>query len=232
MKLVILQCSYLPWLGYFDQMNRCDIFVVYDDIQYTRNDWRNRNRIKTAQGIQWVTVPVLLKGKEFPLIKDVQINNATNWRKDHYRTIKQNYSRARYFKDYIDMFEEVYSKDWKYLIDVDMAFIYLFKDALGIKSEIRFASDLKIKGNRIQKLIDICKYFNASEFLEGQAGKNYIDDSEFERNGIKIEYQNYEHPTYSQLYGNFVSYLSIVDLLFNEGKQSLSILSNKIKECL
>lgn len=226
MRLVCLQPGYIPWCGFFDQMNRADIFVIYDDVAFDKGGWRARNRIKTAQGIQWLTVPVLTKGKEFPLIKDTLINNDVNWRDKHLKSIKQNYSKATYFKDYIGLFEQVYSKEWKFLIDVDMEFINTFNKELGISTSIKFASELDVQGGKIDRLINICKKFGATEFLEGSAGRDYIDDNMFIENGIRIKYQDYNHPTYRQLYGVFISYLSIVDLLFNEGKNSLKILAN------
>lgn len=232
MRLVVLQPSFLPWCGYLDQMNRAGIFVIYNDVSFDKNGWRNRNRIKTPQGIQWLTVPVLTKGKEFPLIKDTLINNDVNWRDKHLKSIKQNYSRAEYFKDYIGLFEETYSKEWKFLIDIDMEFIYAFKKELGIKTDIKFASDLGVNGSKISRLINICHKLGATEFLEGSAGRDYIDENMFIENGIKIKYQDYKHPVYKQLYGTFVPYLSVIDLLFNEGNNSLNILSNKILEVI
>ena len=226
MRAVILQPGYCPWIGYFDQMNRADVFVIYDDIQFDKNGWRKRNRIKTAQGIQWITVPVLTKGKEFILVKDMLINNDMNWQDKHLKTIKQNYSRAAYFKDYVALFEDIYARDWKYLIDLDMEFINAFNKELGIGTTIKFASELGIRGGKIERLINICHLFKATEFLEGSAGRDYIDDNMFTQAGIKIQYQDYKHPVYRQLYGAFIPYLSIIDLLFNEGKNSLNILSN------
>lgn len=229
MKLVILQSSYLPWSGYFDQMTKAGYFIVYDDVQYDKHGWRNRNRIKTPQGIQWLTVPVLTKGKDKPLLKDVLINNDSHWAKDHLKSIKQNYSKAPFFKDCIHTFDELYAKEWKYLIDIDMAFILALKDKLGIATKIMFSSDMEKSGDRIQRLIDICLEAGATEFIEGAAGKSYLageGEQRFKESGINIVYQDYKHPVYNQLYGDFVPYLSVIDLLFNEGDKSLGILSN------
>lgn len=225
---VILQPGYIPWCGFFDQMYRSDIFVIYDDISFDRHGWRNRNRIKTAQGIQWLTVPVLTAKQDWPLIKDIMIDSSDNWRRKHLRSIQQHYSKALYFKDYIGIFEENYSKEWKYLLDLDIAFIYVLREVLGITAEIKFSSDLNIQGDKIQRLVDTCLKLGATQFLEGAAGKNYLEgfgESLFEKNGIKLVYQDYQYPTYTQLYGDFIPYLSIVDLLFNEGGRSLEILT-------
>lgn len=223
--LVLLQPSYLPWIGMFSQMDQADIFVVYSDVQYTKNDWRNRNRIKTAQGVQWLTVPVLKNG--FPLIKDVLIDNSDNWKTKHLKSIKQNYSRAPHFGEYISDIERIYLRPWKYLLDLDMEFILSIQYALGIKVEFKFSSDLSLEGNRIEKLIDCCIKCGATEFLEGHAGKSYLQgegEQLFRERGIKLTYQDYKHPVYTQLYGEFVSHLSVLDLLFNCGKESLDII--------
>lgn len=228
MKIGILQPGYLPWLGFFEQMYRSNIFVIYDDVQYDKHGWRNRNRIKTANGIQWLTVPVHVSLKEPLLIKEVRIDNRQNWAKKHLLSIRQNYAKAPFLKEYIDIFEEAYSKEWEYLVDVDMYFITKLAECLHMKDkEIIMSSTLNVKGDRIERLINICKIFNANTFYEGAIGKNYINEGYFNRHGIKVEYQDYKHPVYKQLYGIFVPYLSVIDLLFNHGRESLSILTNK-----
>lgn len=228
MRVGILQPGYLPWLGFFEQMHKSDVFVIYDDVQYDKESWRNRNRIKTANGVQWLTVPVYVKISEYPLIYEVRIDNKENWRKKHLFSIKQNYSKARFYKDYIDVFEDAYAREWKFLIDIDMYFIMRLSECLGIEDKkIVRSSDIKVAGDRVGRLINICKFFNADTFYEGAAGKNYIDDAEFLRQGIKVEFQDYKHPVYKQLYGDFAPYLSVIDLLFNHGEESLAILLNK-----
>ncbi|MBI5682763.1 MAG: WbqC family protein [Deltaproteobacteria bacterium] len=224
----ILQPGYLPWLGFFEQMHKSDVFVIYDDVQYDKEGWRNRNRIKTANGIQWLTVPVMVNLEAHPLVHEVKIDNKTNWRKKHLSSIRQNYSKAPYFKKYIDIFEEGYSKEWECLVDIDMYFILRLSECLGMDdTKIIKSSALNIDGDKIGRLINICKFFNADTFYEGAAGKNYIDENYFESHGIKMEYQDYKHPIYNQLYGDFVPYLSVIDLLFNHGDESLAILLNK-----
>lgn len=225
MRIGILQPGYLPWLGFFEQVYKSDVFIIYDDVQYDKHGWRNRNRIKSANGIQWLTVPVLTTGKNKPLIKDVMIDNHLNWQKKHITSIRNNYGKAEYFKDYIEIFDKVYSKKWDFLIDLDIELIDRLCKALGLNRQIRFSSELGICGDRIQRLIGICKLFNADVFYEGESGKNYIDEENFKNEGITIEYQTYHHPTYKQLYGDFIPYMSIIDLLFNEGDKSLQILS-------
>lgn len=228
MKISILQPGYLPWLGFFEQIYRSDIFVIYDDVQYDKDGWRNRNRIKTSKGTQWLTVPVHVNFGEHPLVNEVKIDNSQDWKKKHLSSIRQNYSKAPFYRDYIGIFEETYSKTWDYLIDIDMYFIDRLGEYLGVKDKkIVKSSRLRLKGDRMGRLIALCKRFKADTFYEGTAGRNYIDEDCFSRNGIKVEYQDYEHPVYDQLYGDFVPYLSTIDLLFNHGKESLSIISRK-----
>ena len=223
--VAILQPGYLPWLGFFEQMYRSDVFVVYDDVQYDKEGWRNRNRIKTANGMQWLTIPIMVKFESHPLICEVKIDKKINWRKKHLSSIKQNYSKAPYFKSYIDIFEEAYSHEWESLVCIDMHFILELASCLGMRDKkIVRSSSLNVTGDRIERLINICKLFDANIFYEGAAGRNYIDDSQFLRHGIMVEFQDYKHSVYKQLYGDFIPYLSVIDLLFNHGKESLSIL--------
>lgn len=225
MVIGILQPGYLPWLGFFEQMYRSDVFVIYDDVQYDKNGWRNRNRIKTAAGTQWLTVPVLHKYEERPLVCEVKIDNKTDWRKKHFVSIKQNYAKAAYFKKYIGLFEEAYAREWEYLIDIDMYFIEKLAEALHLEGKrIQRSSALGVAGDRLERLVKICQLFSATTFYEGASGRNYIDDEHFLRHGIMVTYQDYAHPTYPQLYGAFVPYLSVIDLLFNCGDESMSII--------
>ena len=227
MIIGILQPGYLPWLGFFEQMYKSDVFVIYDDVQYDKEGWRNRNRIKTANGIQWLTIPVSIKFEQHPLIYEVKIDKTTNWRKKHLYSISQNYSKARFFREYFPIFEEAYSKEWEYLIDINMNFTLKLAERFGMENKkVVRSSTLNIEGDRIGRLAKICKLFNADVFYEGISGKNYLDEEYFMEQGIRIEYQDYKHPVYQQLYGDFIPYLSVVDLLFNCGDESLSILAN------
>lgn len=228
MRVVILQPSYLPWLGYFDQMCKSNVFVLYDDVQYDKHGWRNRNRIKTRQGPQWLTVPVLLKGWNFPLNREVRINNTASWQPKHLKSIIQNYSQAPFFDWFIGPFENVLRREWKFLVDLNIALLNLLKEQLGLATQIHMASDLGIpRLGKTERLIEICRYFGANCLLEGDSGKNYINDTLFTNSGIQIEYHNYQHPVYRQLHGNFIPYLSVIDLLLNHGSDSKDILTNR-----
>lgn len=228
MRIGILQPGYLPWLGFFEQMYKSDVFVIYEDVQYDKHGWRNRNRIKTANGVQWLTVPILVKFEEHPLISEVEVDNKQNWRKKHLSAIQQSYSKAPFYKEYADIFEEAYSRDWEYLIDIDMYFITKLSECLGMGSKkIIRSSTLDATGDRVERLVNICKMFKADTFYEGAAGRNYLDEKHFAGHGIRLEFQDYKHPVYNQLYGDFVPYLSVIDLLFNHGEESLAILTNR-----
>jgi hypothetical protein len=224
----ILQPGYLPWLGFFEQMQRSDIFVIYDDVQYDKHGWRNRNKIKAPNGAQWLTVPVLIKFNEHTLINEVKINNEANWRKKHLFSIRQNYSKAPYYHHYSYIFEEAYEREWEYLIDLDIHFIFKLAEVIGIDTgKVTRSSTLSVMGDRIERLINICKKFNADTFYEGTSGKNYIEEEAFSKEGIRVIFQDYRHPIYDQLYGNFIPYLSVIDLLFNQGDKSLSVLMHQ-----
>ncbi len=218
----ILQPSYLPWIGYFDYIDRCDTFVFYDDVQYTKHDWRNRNKIKTKEGWQWITVPVKIKGKSKQLINEAEISGTIDWKLKHKNILSQNYKEAPYFKDYRGWLEPLYRDKWSRLIDLNTyAILEIARSFLDINTRVRFSSELGIRGERSERLLKICQHLNADKFLATDATKNYLDEEMFKKAGMGIEYQNYKHPTYPQIHGDFISHLSIVDLLFNCGNKSL-----------
>ena len=226
----ILQPGYLPWLGFFEQVHRCDVFVLYDDVQFEKGSWRNRNRIKTPNGPQWLTVPVLVKGQGFPLIKDVVINSSVPWQKKHIKAITQNYSKAPFFSDYAEGLFQILDRSWKSLIDLDLELIYWLVEQLGISTTMVLASGLGVPGSNVQRLINMIQSLGGNHFYEGSAGKNYIDVRLFEEAGISATFQEYDHPGYPQLHGDFISHLSVIDLLFNCGPESLDILISEQKE--
>lgn len=222
---VILQPSYLPWLGYFAQLNRSDVFVVYDEVQFDKESWRNRNRIKTASGPQWLTVPVLTSGHHRPSNRDIRIDNATPWRRTHLRSLEQHYARAPHLADYLPVLSSILSRSWSHLIDLNLATFDALSQALGIRREIRLSSDLRVTGDRIERLVGICQAVGATTFYEGAAGRDYLDARPFAAAGVALEYQDYRHPEYPQQHPPFLPYLSAVDLLFNCGPKSLEILA-------
>ncbi len=217
----ILQPGYMPWLGFFEQVYRSDIFVIYDDVQYDKNGWRNRNRIKCPQGIQWLTVPV--RGLATP-INGVLIVTG-NWQRKHLKTIHHCYKKSPYFEEVFPIMENILSKEWRYLVDLDLETINAVNDYLGLNRLIVRSSSLGIEDDKpTMRLVKICRHFNADTFYEGASGKNYLAEEEFIKNGIKLQYQNYHCVPYPQLFGKFVEKLSIIDLLFNCGKKSMQII--------
>ncbi len=224
MRVTILQPSYLPWLGFFEQMSRSDKFVLLDDVQYTRRDWRNRNRIRVKEGWVWLTVPILQKSRFSQSLLETRIDNSVAWRKKHLETLRLHYCKSPFFEDYFPQCQKIYQKDWIFLFDLCLETIRLVKEGMGIETPLLRSSELKTSGEKTDRLISICQELDATHYLSGEAGSNYISEEDFANKGIGLEYQNYVHPVYPQRYPGFVSYLSAVDLLFNCGKQSLEIL--------
>lgn len=221
----ILQPSYLPWLGYFEQIARSDVFVLYDDVQFEKGSWRNRNRIKTPKGPMWLTVPVLTKGRGPQSIYSVQINNAQPWGQKHLRSIVQHYARAPHFQAYSGQLLALIGGVWDSLCDLNIALIRHLAQALGITTRFVLASELDAPGSGTSRLVDIVERLGGSVLYEGAAGRQYIEEDLFAARGLRIEYQDYQHPRYEQLHGEFLPYLSVVDLLFNHGPDSLAILT-------
>jgi hypothetical protein len=223
--VAVHQPQYLPWLGYFDKLRQADIFCYLDSVQYKKNDWQNRNRIKTSQGWQWLTVPVRFQFPE--KICEVKINPTVNWRKRHLQTLVTNYRRAPYFENYIEVFEQVYSKNWEFVSDLNIHLIERLKEALdlGQKPAVK-SSQLELREEPTDRLIDICRKVGADTYLAGQDGTKYMNLERFKENGIKVIIQDFKHPVYPQMFNDFQSHMSVVDLLFNCGPESL----NKICE--
>ncbi len=220
---VILQPGYLPWLGFFEQVHRSDNFIFYDDVQYTTNDWRNRNRIKTDRGAAWLTVPV---ERCFPIsIREARIDNRSGWRSKHVKTLRQYYGKAPFFDRFFPALERIYEKEWMFICDLDTALIREILSELGVRREIYFSSELGEKGEKSERLVRLCRRVGADVYYSGKAAAEYLDEKLFAESGIQVTYQDYNHPVYRQLHGEFVPHLSVVDLLFNEGPDSLGILA-------
>lgn len=229
MTVGIHQPQYLPWLGYFDKINRVDAFVLLDDVQFKKNEWQNRNKIRNIQGWQWITAPVKHKFPE--LINEVKINNSINWKRKHYQSLVANYSKAPHFKDYQSFFEKTYQKDWQNLADVNIYFIRHLIKFLGINVQLLKSSEAtSAKGQSTTRLVNICKELGADSYLSGRGGKNYLDARQFEKNNIKVIFQEFEHPQYQQAFEGFEPFMSIIDLLFNHGEDSLKIIKGEKNE--
>lgn len=220
-KIAILQSNYIPWKGYFDLINSVDEFVIYDTVQYTKNDWRNRNRIKTSQGVQWLTIPVRQK-KLSQRIDETEVQ-AQQWHGKHWKAITQSYSRAAHFKTFRDEFEALYvekAASLRLLSEINVQFIVAICSLLGIETQITFADSL-VSGEKSERLVRICKERRAAAYLSGPSAKGYLDTELFRRNNIAVEWMDYAgYPVYPQLHGEFVHEVSIIDLICNVGKDA------------
>lgn len=222
------QPNYLPFLGFFHKIAQADVFAIVDNVQFVKRGtfgWMNRNRIRTKDGWMWLSVPVLTKGKYHQLIIETKINNDLPWGKKHFNAIYHNYHRAPYFKKNIGFFEDIYKRHWDNLNDLNIEIItYIIKElGINIKKIVR-CSDLGVEGKATNYVIDICRKLKADTYLSGIHGKDYLDKSLFLKENIKLIYQEFVHPVYKQQFAGFIAELSIIDLLFNCGPNSLDIL--------
>jgi hypothetical protein len=234
MILTAHQPVYLPWLGLFHKIAMSDTFCYFDDVQYQIKDFNGRNKIKTSSGPIWLTVPVSAKGYRDKKIREIEIDNSKDWQKKHWKSIYLNYKKAPFFDKYADFFEDVYKRDWQYLTDLNDYMLKWFLKELGIDVKYYKASDLGLSGYKSDLVIDMCKTLKADLYVFGALGKDYAEEKKFVENGVKIYFQDYKHPVYPQLHGEFAPYMSIIDLLFNCGEKSLNILmeNNLSKEQL
>tara|TARA_B100001093_G_C26835783_1_gene1018274 strand:+ start:1570 stop:2265 length:696 start_codon:yes stop_codon:yes gene_type:complete len=220
MKAVILQPSYIPWRGFFHQVQKAEIFVHYDCVQYDKHGWRNRNRIKTSQGSQWLTIPVVTKGcvKEGKIIKDIEIPQNHSWSLKHYNSIKQSYTKSAFYKEILPLVEEIYSRKDKMLVDFTCSTTEMIARKLGIqKTKFIRSSDICVTGSKTDRVIEILKKIGATHYISGPSAKDYIEKDKFADSGISLEFMSYDYTPYPQLHGIFEPRLSVLDLLFNLG---------------
>jgi hypothetical protein len=230
MIVAIHQPNFLPWLGYFYKIVRSDVFVILDNVQYTKNSYINRNKIKTPNGEAWLTVPVITEGRFGQLIKDTKINNAVDWRKKHMGSLRVNYGRAPSFDFLFKDLESIYyEKEWQSLCGFNIRLIRWAAAKLGFKTHLVLASELGVEGKGTELLINILKKVGGSAYLSGFGGSKYQDEAAFEQHGIKLMYSDFRHPIYPQLWGDFVPSLSIVDLMFNCGPESLGVILGDLR---
>ena len=217
-KIAILQSNYLPWKGVFDLINKVDVFVFLEDVQYSKRDWRNRNKIMTNKGLKWLTVPVRNKGISTQLIFEVKIDNTKNWQWKHSNFLYLYYKNTKYFNKYKWILDELYGdKKWFKLSDLNIYSTKLISDILGINTKFYNSVDLSTTGSKDDKLIAICKKINADYYLSGPAAQAYINPEKFKENNIILDYINYQYPEYQQAYKPFRHDVSILDLIFNCG---------------
>lgn len=216
--IAICQSNYIPWKGYFDLIACADEFILYDHVQYTKNDWRNRNKIKTQQGTLWLTIPVLHKGKFGQSVEETKTSNNI-WRKKHWKTLEANYKKAPYFDLYLETLQKLYLDDQDLMLsDINYKFITTICDFLGINTRVTFSHDYDLPGGKTENLVAICRQLNATQYLTGPSAENYLNEQLFKSHNISVRYADYSnYNEYNQLYPPFEHSVSILDLLFCQG---------------
>ncbi len=226
MILTAHQPVYLPWLGLLHKIALSDVFCIFDDVQYLKKDWNNRNKIKTKNGPVWLTVPVLTSGHREKAIREIEINNSINWKKKHWKTIQLAYKKSPFFSRYADFFKDLYQRDWTHLVPLNDHILCFLLDMFGIEVEIRRACDEEFQGKKSGLVLDMCKKYGADVYIFGTLGRNYSEIDDFKKEDIGVYFQEYKHPAYSQMHGAFLSNMSSIDLLFNHGDKGLEIITN------
>lgn len=224
-SIVILQSNYIPWRGYFDLLNYADEFVIYDEVQYTKNDWRNRNRVISPNGAVWLTIPV--KYKFGQRINETVVADP-NWGRKHWEVLHQYYKKAPFFMLYKNIFEEIYlGFDGESISEINLIFIRAICRILGINTRISSSIEYSSVQGKTARLVDICRQLGGSEYITGPAAKNYLDESLFVDRGINVKYMNYSgYPEYSQCASTFDGAVSILDLVFNVGDQATNFMKS------
>ena len=228
MRVAIHQPQYLPWLGYLDKLDSADVFVFLDTVQFKKHEWQNRNRIRTKDGWQWLTVPVIDRFPE--RIDQVEINSRTDWQRKHCQALRLYYGKAPHWEPFGPELLGLLEKPWTRLAELNVSVTELLCKHLGIKTPRRIASTMEAREEPTDRLVDLCRVVGGTVYLAGQGAAprpgapSYMDVGRFPRAGIQVHFQEYRHPTYQQRYDPFVSHLSVVDLLFNCGPESLTIL--------
>jgi hypothetical protein len=226
MKVSINQPAFFPWLGYFHRIAISDLHIVLDHVQFEKNSFTNRNKIKTPDGTIWLTVPVNTSGKFGDLaIHKIEIANQIKWQKKITETIRQFYKKAPFFEQYFPFIEDtLLNHEWTAFSKLLRYLNNYFLKELDIHTPLVYSSEIDIEGTKSDLVLNLCKQYNTDTYISGPFGKDYLEHKKFEDTGIDIEYHEYSHPEYSQQYGDFTPYLSVIDLLFNCGNESKKIL--------
>ena len=224
MILTAHQPTYLPWLGLLHKIAISDAFCNFDDVQYQKKDWNNRNKLKGPNGEFWMTVPVKSKNHFETHVGDIEIDSTQKWQRKHLKSLELNYRDAPYFTQYIDFFRDCYSRQWTRLAPLNEYILKWFLEVLGITVKYYTMSEIGFKGTKSALVLDMCQQLGATCYIFGQLGRDYADTEKFAQQGIEVHFQEYHHPVYDQLFEGFVPYLSTLDLLFNQGPHSLDII--------
>lgn len=213
MIVTIHQPDFLPWLGFFDRWRKSGLYIVLDDVQFLRRGWHHRDKIMTASGPAWFTVPIFKKGKYSQFIKDVEIDNTVPWQRRHLRAIEYSYKRAPNFNYCFEKLQAAYNKKYSFLIDLNMELLRFAAEILGIITPLVYASSFNIREKGSERLISLLKAVNSDTYLTGLGSRDYLDEMLFRKEQIKVVWQEYKHPVYPQLHGNFTEKLSVLDYL-------------------
>ena len=220
-----MQPTYLPWIGYFGLMMSVDLFIILDNVQFAHRSWQQRNQIKTHQGVNWLTVPVLIKGKRDQLIRNVLIDNTINFKKKHKASIQLAYKNSPFFNEFSPILFASIDNEYENLLQLNYSLLICLSNFIGLEKKVIFASQLQSRGTQAELLAFICSQVGATEYISPPGSKEYIEQSSaFSEIGIDVSYFDYTHPEYSQNFGPFVPYMSVIDLIFNMGPESKSII--------
>jgi hypothetical protein len=234
MKLTVMQPAYWPWLGWFHRTVISDMLVILDSVKMDKNSktkFANRNKIRTKTGWQWLTVPIKTHGKsDALLLNKIEISDDQRWREKHFNAIRHNYSKAPFFSEHETYLKDIYSRQWRLLVDIAKETTKYLIDALRINIPVFFSSNIKVSGSKDELLLNLCRTLGADTYISGTFGRTYIREDLFEADGIKVLYHDYHHPVYPQVYGGFESYMSALDLLLNCGDISKDVLSGTEKD--
>ena len=219
MRVGIIQSSYIPWRGYFDFIDQVDLFVFHDDLQFTKGDWRNRNKVKTPKGLCWLTVPVSYQHTN-QLICDTMIDYSQPWARKHVQQIQAHYAGAPFYRQFADEFAAILAQRFRTISELNVALCCWVMDKLDIFTPIRMSSELAPVGRKTERLIDILNKVGADTYLSGPTAKGYLDEDLLRAHGIRLEYKSYDCPPYPQLWGGFEGAVTVLDLLFNTGPRA------------
>ena len=220
-RVAMVQSCYIPWKGYFDLINSVDHFLLYDDAEYSKNSWRNRNRIKTANGLQWLTIPVAYSGRSRQRIDAVQVSDP-GWRDRHWKSLSQSYAKARFFDDYAGGLEQLYlGGTEKRLSAINRTFVEHVCDLLGIQTKISWTSDLDVDGTSTERVVGLCRAVGADVYLSGPTARDYLEVDQFDRAGIEVAWMDYSgYPEYPQPHPPFEHAVTVLDLLLSTGPEA------------
>ena len=226
LRVAAIQSSFIPWRGYFDFIANVDMFVFYDDVQYSKNGWRNRNKIKTPKGAEWLTVPVVRRSLA-QLISEIRIRDDCTWRKKHHSAWSANYCAAPYFDEVMELLGDLEKPQERTISELNIHLTRRICDYLEIKTPMILSSDLSLRGIKTERLIDLLKKLNATTYLSGPSADAYLDKDLFRQNGIRLEYKSYDYAPYPQLWGDFIGEVTVLDLIANCGPDAKNLIRTR-----